>query len=308
MTWLLLQGAVMAGIPVVSDGEEVLELVSQRTGLPLSQLDPVSVTELLEIPPRALGDAVIRHCAGEPVRMVDVRTEQVRAAAAWSRGDTLAAMDHLDVAVARLSCLSELVDPEVVAGLFLLRGGLLAHAGEEAAAAQELDSALAFDATVAWHDRYPVAGESLLVAARARRSDITITVYPPGGSSGPWIDGRIVKGELAVRSGLHLVQSASTAGIRSAWLVVGSDAALVVPSSYRRTVLSTMTDPAQHTRVAALLQATLPGMSAAYVASGGGLWLITIEGASPHTTELIAPPPPEPSEPERWRLWDWLRR
>jgi hypothetical protein len=87
------------------------------------------------------------------------------------------------------------------------------------------------------------------------------------------------------------VQIPSTKGLRSAWLTLDEDAALVIPANFRKPVLERLSEPARRLEVERLLLATV-GSGPIYVVAGGGLWLITQEGAVVTTTCLIEPPPP----------------
>ncbi len=307
MIWLL--PAALAGTPVIHDTDNpgaIRDQVAGRTGLPADQLDLLAFRDLISGPPAALGAAVLRHCAAQPVEMTALRTELVRAEGAWRQGDPLLAMDHLDLAVAWMSCLTELAEPAPLARLFLLRGALLAHADRPTDALDELNSALAFVPDLAWDASFPPEGEALLATARASEIAHRISLTPPGSTSGPWLDGHLAVGEtIAVRSGLHLIQVASTAGIRSAWLFVRQDAALVIPTGYHRSDLARITsaDPGD---LLTLLQGGLPDLAAAYIAYDGGLWLVTVE-EDLIVTLLEAPPVEEPPPPRRW--WQlWRRR
>ena len=297
--WLaLLSLTALAGVPVVIDGGDataVPALVAQRTGLPVDQLEIFDLGDLLTQPPQVLGDAVMRRCSGAATRMEAVRADLVRAEAAWARRDRVGAFDHLDLAVAQLGCLGELVDRSVAARIFLLRGALEAERGQPDAAHGELRTALAFDPELGWTGSFPVEGQVLLAEQRAIPTELTIQVLPAGTSSGPWVDGRTVDGDgaqVSVAPGLHLAQHPSPAGIRSAWLVVGGDTALVLPGGFRRPVLEALSDADRRAPVQALLQATLPGFHAAYVSHQGYLWLLTLVDGEIETTELVTPPPP----------------
>lgn len=303
---LLLPLGARAAVPVVHDGgdrAEVLTRVADRTGLPPDQLEAVPLDRLLGEPVQALGGGVMRRCTGAPTARATPESELVRAEAAWAQGDEVGALDHLDLAVAALGCLSELVDPTVAARTFLLRGALEARRGEEEAALGELRAALSFQPDLSWDSRFPVEGEVLLAQATAATEAYTVSVLPPGTSSGPWVDGRIVPGDgagLSVAPGLHLAQHPTPAGIRSAWLVVEGDATIVLPGMYRRPVLALIADPATRAPVERLLAATLPGAPAAYVSWGGGMWLVSLQGEAPLTEELVAvPPPPAPTTGKR---------
>lgn len=296
--------AALAGTPVVYDGSSAIEALAQvsaRTGLPTEQLTPVAFRDLIAGPPATLGAAVLRHCAADPIDMTTLRAELARAEAAWQRGEPQAAMDHLDLAVAWMSCLSALAEPVPLARLFLLRGALLAEFGQTEAALDELNTALAFQPILNWDDGFPAAGEALLAEAAASEINHTISLTPDGSSSGPWLDGhRAVGSAVAVRSGLHLVQVASTAGIRSAWLVVRQDADLIIPTSYQRSSLAWITAAEERDALLALLQASQSDLIAAYIVFEGGMWLVTIDGETPSLTQLAAPPEPPPEPARRW--------
>lgn len=287
-----------AGVPVVVDGGDTSAapaLVALRTGLPTSQLQVVALSSLLDDPPQALGDAVMRRCAGQPTRMEAVRADLVRAEAAWQKRERVEALDQLDLAVAGLGCLGELVDRQVAARIFLLRGALEAERGQEEAARSELRTALAFEPELGWTSAFPVEGQVLLAEERLTPTDRGIEVVPAGTSSGPWVDGRTVGGtgeRVGVAPGLHLAQHPSPAGIRSAWLVLAGDTTLVLPGSFRRPVLELLASPETRAPVAALLQATLPDFQAAYVSHGGWLWLLTLGEGGVDTAELQAPAAP----------------
>lgn len=296
---LLFARSTLAGTPVVHDGgapDQVLAETASRTGLPADQLTAVDLEALLAAPPQAIGGAVVRRCTKGPTQNAVVQTELVRAEAALvSGGDPL---DHLDLAVAELGCLGELVDAKTAARLFLMRGALQS---DPDLARGEMRTALAFDRDVPWNDRLPEAGKAILDEQRNNPESHKLGVAPAASPSGPWLDGRIVVvGSLGttVQEGLHLAQYGTPAGIRSAWLVVGGDCAFVLPGSFRRPVLERFADQDAWSEVQSLVAAALPDFFAAYVAHGGGLWLVTKEGDAVSTTEIQPPPPPPPPEPE----------
>jgi hypothetical protein len=304
--WLL--PAAFAGTPVIYDDVTpvtVRDQVAGRTGLPADQLDLVAFRDLLSGPPTTLGAAVLRHCASEPVEMTALRTELVRAEGAWRLHNTLLAMDHLDLAVAWMSCLTVLAEPAPLARLFLLRGALLAKAGQTDEALDEVNSALAFDPDLTWDDSFPAEGEALLIAAQGSEIAHRISLTPPGTTSGPWLDGHLALGaSIAVRSGLHLIQVASTAGIQSAWLVVRQDAELVIPTGYHRGDLDRIATAEPDDALIALLRGSFSDLAAAYVAAGGGLWLVTVDGEEISVSLLEAPPVVEALPPPKWwQFW-----
>lgn len=302
MWFWLLTAPALAGIPVVTDGGDATlapALVAERTGLPVTQLQSVDLARLLTQPPQVLGQAVMRRCAGDATRMEQVRAELVRAEASWQKQERVAAFDHLDLSVAQLGCLGEMVDRQVAGRIFMLRGALEAERGETDAGLSEMRTALAFDPTLGWTSAFPIEGQVLLAEARLEPVDLAIEVVPAGTSSGPWVDGRTVGGDGAqvqVAAGLHLAQHPTSAGIRSAWLVVGGDTTLVLPGGFRRPILDLLAQPDSRAPVEHLLRATLPEFQAAYVAHDGWLWLLTIIDDEVDTAQLLAPPPPPQEE------------
>lgn len=292
---------LLAGTPVVhdgADGSEVVAAVAARTGLPPSQLDPVHLDTLLRASPEVVGDAVLRRCARGDSNNEAVRTDLTRAEIAWAQADTVGTLDHLDLAVARLGCLTEVVDAPVASRVFLLRGALAAVRGDEPAADNEFRTARFLDPEVAWRDDLSEVGRAVFETPQAPEILSSVEILPTGNASGPWIDGAEIDAGIRVPEGLHLAQYSSAMGIRSAWLSVGGDAILVLPGSFRRPVVQRMAEPAQQGQVEALVAATIPDLRAAYVAHEGGLWLITRDGDGTTTTEISPLPPPPPPEPE----------
>lgn len=291
VTWA---GAVPSGIPVVHDGGDATEVVafaSTKSGLATAELTALPLDTLLAAPPQAQGDAVIRRCAKTPTQMAEVHADLARAEAAFAKRDPFGAMDHLDLAVATLGCLSQIVEPEAASRIFRLRAAVELSEEDLDGARGELRTALAFVPGLEWADGLPPAGVGVLDTERTVTATAQVSTLPPGSTSGPWLDGRSMGIAAQVTPGLHLAQYGTTAGIRSAWLVVGGDATLVVPSSVRRPVVERMTDPRERPQVEALLAAAIPDFYAAYVVHGGGLWLVTRDQDQLATTELVAPAP-----------------
>lgn len=295
ISWFI---AARAGIPVIHDGgvaAEVIAAASARTGLPQTELTAQALDTLLAAPPQVLGDAVIRRCAKTATQMPEVFAELARAEVAFAKQDPFGAMDHLDLAVATLGCLDQIVEPDAAARVFRLRGAVELSESDVEGARGELRTALAFEPTLVWDAGLPAAGAALLDEERAAVASCALGTMPPASTSGPWIDSRSATASPhQVAPGLHLAQYGTTAGIRSAWLVVGGDATLVVPTSFRRPVVERMADPAGRPQVEALLAAAIPDFYAGYVAFGGGLWLVTRDQDQLATTELVAVPPAEP--------------
>jgi hypothetical protein len=296
LVWL--SWAAYAQTPIMYDREnpaEVLEAVVARTGLPADQLAAVSLDATLANAPAALGDAAMRRCSGSATTGAAIAAELARGEAAWTQGDPATASDHLDLAVAQIGCLQELVDVGVAGRVFRLRAALQLAEGDVAAARSELGTALALTPSLAWDDGLPEAGIGLVEEVRAAPAACALAVLPATAPSGPWVDGVVVGGGRSVTPGLHLLQTSDVKGIRSAWLVVDGDATLVVPGAFRRPVLEQMVDPAGQAAVAALVAATAPSLtkfSAGYVTWGGGLWLVTAGDEGLSVSEIVPPPPP----------------
>ncbi|MEL6345909.1 MAG: hypothetical protein AAFV53_22550 [Myxococcota bacterium] len=300
-----------AAVPVVFeddalDGPAAIEQVSKRTGLPADQLTATPIEDLLSTPPRIIGGGVLRYCARDATEMVDIRNEVIRAEAKWREVDPTGAMDHLDLAVSKAGCLTELIEPTVFARMFLLRGSLLAMDGRTEDALAEMRSAIAFQRNLSWDVGFPVEGEPLFEEARAAGTSLAITVEPGPSNAGPWIDGQTITEADAVNGvqvgrGLHLIQTASTSGFRSAWLVAEGDAVLVLPERYRSPVLAAMHSAEKHDAVSALVRAAIEDFQAAYVMGQGGMWLIDND----EITELIPPTPLETAPPAKKRRWWW---
>ncbi len=294
--------------PLVVEGEDVAaaaRAVSERTGLPPSQLEPLDIGTLLEKPPQVVGHAVLRRCVGDPSGMEPVRAELARAAMARQAGDSVGSLDHLDLAVAALGCLSELVESSVAAQVFLQRGAVLAAQGDLDAARSELRTALSFEQGLAWDASLPSGAEQLLDDERDPAERFRVQAAPSGLVSGPWLGGRLVEAEgLEVAGGLLLAQYSSPAGIRSAWMVISGDASLLIPSAYHRPVLRGMVQADTRSELASLLEATLPDFIAAYVHhSAWGTWLVVGEDEGPRVSELVPPTPPEEPQDQERRWW-----
>lgn len=295
----LLIAPALGATPVVYDGDnaaEALATVSDSTGLPQSQLRATRLDELLSAPPQALGDAVLRRCTQAPTQANQVSAEVARAEAAWVRNDKMGAMDHLDLAVAYAGCLSELVEPGPAAVAFRLRAASAMETDRKAAIG-ELRTALAFQSQLGWSDTLPEGGPDLLNDAR-QGDRIEVKLVPLGTPTGPWIDGQTVSGNALLSPGLHLLQYSSPAGIRSAWIVVGGPAALVVPGGFRRPVLERVLDEAARPELEMLVAATVQDFFAAYLYHDGGIWLVTPDESGLVATTEITPPSGPPAEPE----------
>lgn len=293
MLALLAIPTALAALPVVYDAGTPAEAIAAAvagTGLPADQFEARPVSELLRASARAYGGGTLRHCAGAPTRGPDLRAHAVRAEAAWRDGDAAAALDQLDLGIAALGCLTERVEPGIAARMFLLRGGLFAMNGDMGAARAELQTALGLDPAATWAGSLPPDGAPLLDEVRAIAADAPVGVLPAARSAGPWLDGHAPGDDgFQVRPGLHLLQAPSTAGLQTAWLTVEGGAKVVLPGSYRGAVLPRLGVEAERAEVERLLQTTL-GAPAAYVVSGGGVWLVTFEGDAPATEQLVAPP------------------
>ncbi len=303
----LLVTAAQARTPLVVEGVELESAAAEvvaRTGLPRDQLHPVDVASLLDTPPQVVGDAVLRRCVHPPVEMEPARAELARAVAAQQSGDPMGALDHLDLAVASLGCLSELVDRAVAARIFLLRGAILASQQQIGDARSEFRTAVSFDPELTWRDDLPGGGHTAMTEERDRYKRHRVTAMPPSLVSGPWLGGQLVEDEgMQVAEGLILAQYSSPAGIRSAWMVVSGDASLIIPEAYRSPVLERMAQPERQPEVALLLAGVLPDFAAAYVHhASGGTWLVVKEDQGLETTELVPPQvPEEPEQPRRRR-------
>ncbi len=280
-----------AATPVVYEGIDasiVLQRVSERTAVPIDQLEAVAADALVHRPAALAGPGTLRHCAAQPVRSADIRTLVLRAEVAWREGQPQDALDQLDLATMQLGCLSERVDHRVAARLFLVRGALQVHFGQAETAQAELQTALAFAPDLVWDPQLPVDAADALETARRAPAAAGIRVVPHL-STPPWLDGvPLATGEtVQKRPGLHLVQIPATAGLQTAWMTVQGDATLVVPAAHRLPLLS-KDFPEDLPGLGSLLQATL-GAQATYLVTNDGMWLVTFDDGKPVMEVLVAP-------------------
>ncbi|MEZ4239554.1 MAG: hypothetical protein R3F59_26035 [Myxococcota bacterium] len=282
--------------PVIHDDTadaDAVSAVAERTGLPASQLSSVRLDSLLQAAPGTLGDAVLRRCTQQPSAASQVSAEVARAEAAWAKGDESATMDHLDLAVGYAGCLSELVEPAPAARAFRLRAEVALAQGDPDSAEGELATALSLQPSLAWTVE---GGEAVLEAAKGRPA-FPVQVLPPNAATGPWIDGQVATDGRDLRQGVHLLQFSSPAGIRTAFVVVGGPATVVVPTNYRRPVLDRIGDDGRRAEVEGLVAAVVPDFFAAYVLQAGGIWLVSDQGdGTVATTTVVEPAPPPPPE------------
>lgn len=288
--------------------------VERATGLPPGQLEPVELSALLARPPAMVGSGALRHCAGAPVRGPELRAAALRAEAALAEGSADAAQDQLDLALGAMGCLAERVEPPVAARVFLLRGEAQLRRGEAEVARAELRTALAFQPQITPLTSFSAEATALLEAERAAYFQcaapsgcpglLPVWVRPGARSAGPWVDGVAAPpaAPLRLTPGLHLLQVASTAGLRSAWLTVEGPASLVIPSAWRGAPLPGLADPAAAPELVDLLRAGLPQASLAYAAAGGAIWLVDLTPEGGAVTAVVAPTPPEaPPKPDKRR-------
>jgi len=297
-------GVASAGVPVVFDGidgTEAAALVSEHSGMAETEYDAVPLATLRQSPPDARGDVVLRRCAKTPTERDPIRADYARAKAAFVQNDRFDAMDHLDLAVAKLGCLSQVVDREVASLVFAFRGALGATADvpDLETARGEFRTALELNPALGYPDWLPPGAEPLFdrvqteLAAETERS--RLEVIPSSTVSGPWVDGVEATDKSELRTGLHLLQYSSVQGIRSGWLSVAGPGQLVLPSQMRGPLLDAMGTEDGQALVAALVDVAVPDFASAYVTHAGGLWLLTKQDdGEVRTLELQAPDDAEP--------------
>jgi hypothetical protein len=317
----LLSSGPAAAVPLVYAEGAPAELraeVERATGLPPGQLEPVALSALLGRPPAMVGSGALRHCAGAPVRGPELRAAALRAEAAIGNGDAGQAQDQLDLALGAMGCLSERVEPPVAARIFMLRAEAQVRRADPEAARNELRTALAFQPEIAPLTSFSPEAAALLEAERAAYFQcpspsgcaglLPVVVRPGARSAGPWVDGVAAPAAepLRLTPGLHLLQVASTAGLRSAWLTVEGPSALVIPSAWRGAPLPGLADAAAAPELIDLLRAGLPQASLAYATAGGAIWLVDLAPDGGSVTTVVAPPPP--AAPDKVEKPDKKRR
>ncbi|MEN0067411.1 MAG: hypothetical protein AAGA48_35095 [Myxococcota bacterium] len=303
----LVANGAQAAVPVVFEGfdaSEALSRVSERTGLPETQLVALPLEQLRQTPPEARGDAVLRRCATTPVAAEPIRTDFARAKAAFVKGDRFKAMDYLDLAVAKIGCLSEVVDRKVASLVFVFRGALMVTSNDDAAIKTgrgELRTSVELVRERTFPDWLPPEAQPVFdeVLAEVEAADnaplATLKVMPRTTVSGPWVNGSEVATSVDLRPGLHLLQYSTAKGIRSGWLSIGGPAEVVLPGQIRGPVLDKMREETGRVVVAAMIEVAVDELSAAYVTHDGGLWLLSKEGDRIETT-VVEPPAEGPAE------------
>lgn len=216
----------------VSFDREAAAWVGERTGrVPTRILTP----EALGGPDRLLAfGAVAERCEGQPV-VLDARARLDRISDSVLSFDLGPAVEALRVLDTLIPCADRPVAARDLARLAFLRGAASFDLGQEAAAAEAMLQAAAFDPTFEGELGFPVAHTQFLASQRAiaaAAAPSTLYVWTPSGSDKILVDGeeteQIRKNGRSLGRGLHLLQIVRSDAVSGLWVRVEGEVGTIV--------------------------------------------------------------------------------
>lgn len=276
------------------DGAAAVAQVAAHTGLAADTLRPLSLTELTATrAPTVTGGRAI-PCAGAPST-----NAQVKAAADTAAGD-VAYMDyeqaktHADAAAAALGCLSEPIDADVAAEVFVQRGLASFFAGDKGAARAAFAQANRLRPGLPWDARYGAGPKEVFDASLADVSGAAVHVrLVPGASRvAVAIDGRRAVGELYVSPGEHIVQLVGPSPSTTRVVIdPGAEASIMLPQGVGAGAAAWAVDEAGRTELSGALAGLLGSGVTVYVVHGPRTFRVV--AGTPESAELTpdATPP-----------------
>ncbi len=274
---LALISAALAATPVILDDPPGigLALVSERTGLPTSELVPLDPETVIQ---PGTTDSI--PCIGSPVTMDDLRAQLDAAIHDYDSGDLGAARERAAGLGPALACLLDPVDPDWLWSAGFVSGVLAWADGDRAAARRAWVGARGLDPQRQWDDNF-TPGTALDHFATA----VPIDIVDFRAVGGPFlVDGRPTP--LSVPVGTHVLQAGDPL---QTWLVeVRADVVAVHPAA----------DPPSLPldELLAVLADRQPGVGIVYVVRGDDVDRLDLLHGS---VELLSPPEPPP----RRRSW-----
>lgn len=247
---LVLHGDVAASVAV--------ERVTALSARAPSELRVVSLRHHLGVAALVVGAGEVRPCGSPRTRSSALRGAADEAEEAVLGGRYAEAARILADGLSALGCLDDVLEPELAARLYLLRGLLRFDEGDTDAAAADLAQARRIHPELSWDARMePLARPLFQQADPTREARATLRVFPePSVGEALWVDGVRVSSPVALPAGEHVVQYAGAVvhtvrfelhGVEDSTLVVpahvGDDALTWVRDGARRDDLDTLLAP-----------------------------------------------------------------
>ena len=245
LIWLV--GTSFAMPVLHADGDSgAVERAAEASAIEMTELQPLPLPEaLVEGLPWLLGkDSEIEVCEGVPVSPAELEAKVSEARSKALYLDFPTASGLLDETHALLPCLAEPLEAASLAYLGFLRGYVAASEGDQQAAIQGFELALAADPDLEWDPDLPDTGRKLLGDLRgAVRTWGQLELHP--GEIPAQLDGTEWDGSLwEVGPGEHLVQVESQAALVS--VASGGRGVLVAPELADEDLLGWPGEPERH--------------------------------------------------------------
>lgn len=282
------------------DGTAAVAQVAAHAGLAADTLRPLSLTELAATrAPTVTGGRAI-PCAGAPST-----NAQVKAAAETAAGD-VAYMDyeqaktHADEAAVALGCLSEPIDADVAAEVFVQRGLASFHAGDKDAARAAFAQANRLHPGLPWDARYGAGPKAVFDASLADVSGAAVHVkmVPSASRVAVAIDGRRAVGEVYVSPGEHIVQLVGPSPATTRVVIdPGLEASIMLPRGLGSDAAAWADDEAGRGELSSALAGLLGSGVTVYVVHGARTFRVV--AGTPESAEITpdAKPPVAVVEP-----------
>jgi hypothetical protein len=282
--WALAGPALAADLVVygAGDGAAAVVQVAAHAGLPPDSLRAMSLTELTATRSTLVVGGRAIACAGSPSTNADVKAAAETAAGDVAYMDYEQAKTHADAAATALGCLSEPIDADVAAEVFVQRGLAAFYANDAVGARAAFAQANRLHPGLVWDVRYGAGPKEVFDASLADVSGAAVHVklVPNPGRVGILIDGRRAVGETYVSPGEHVVQLVGSAP-QTVRVVIdpGTDASIMLPRAVGSEAAAWVVDEAGR----ADLSGALGGML------GAGVTVYVVHG--PRTFRVVAGTP-----------------
>jgi hypothetical protein len=272
LTW---PGVALAADVAVYSGDPsgVPARIEEATGKPASELQIVSLAELVKGRPPVLTAGKITACTSTATDMAAVTSWLQKAEMLAGEMEFGAAHDATAAAMDAVQCLDAPIDRPQVARLAFLEGVMQHFGGDMDASRHAFQLAWTLDPALAWDPQFPPSAMANFTAAKddvTKATKVVIAVVPHAGLP-IVVDGAPVQtadGKIEVGMGPHIFQI----GKATLMIDAAAPASLVVPSALPEDATKWASDPARGADLARLLD-TIDATNNVYVVTNDAVWL-----------------------------------
>jgi len=284
------------GPDIYQSANLAVSYTAAATDLSPEVLEAVDPTKLMNLPLSLGEQGTIEECSGTTMSSARLKQLSQKLDMALAYYELDKAQEYFNTAEQGLLCLNTILDTDIVARLYYLKGLLDYNNGDESKTLEAYENAIRFKPNLNWDPVFPPDSQPLFEQAKSdfsSRQGVPVNVYPESAKALLWINGMPAtdSASLTLNKGDNFLQYEGIE-MKNARVVLSEDdteVTLVVPPAINKDIISWVDNEDNASELEVILETLYPNGQTIYAVKEGLVYRLTLSENTDTWTELEVP-------------------